>query len=101
MSEEERRSGGTVGPDGSPATEELSCEEAVRSVYEYLDGELPSDHAERVRRHVEICRRCYPYFNFERAFLDYVQDRGLKPSRSRALEERLRRLLEEIDAHEA
>jgi hypothetical protein len=48
-----------------------------------------------------MCKRCYPYFNFEQAFLDYLHDRGVKPARSDRLEERLRTLLGEVDTEEA
>jgi hypothetical protein len=47
-----------------------------------------------------MCRRCYPYFSFERAFLDYVHDRGMRPARSAELEERLNRLLKDLDERE-
>lgn len=58
------------------APEELSCEESLALVYEYLDGELPADWNDAVRRHVEKCRACYPHFDFERMFLDYVHEAG-------------------------
>ncbi len=86
---------------GSAAGGELGCEDAMKSVFEYLDGELPPDYSEKVRRHIEICKRCYPYFSFEQAFLDYLQDHGVKPARSDRLEERLRTLLREVDTEEA
>ena len=78
----------------------FGCEDAVESVFEYLDGELPPEHSELVRRHIEMCKRCYPYFNFERAFLDYLHDRGVKAARSAELESKLNRLLEELEADE-
>ena len=80
---------------GSAATEGemISCEEALERVYEYLDGELSPDWTERVRVHVEVCRKCYPNFNFERVFLDYIRDLGLPPERGAHLEERMREVL--------
>ena len=97
MRHDERPPGRTASAEGSATADELSCEEAARYVFEYLDGELPPDDQERVHRHVELCRRCYPYFSFERAFLDYVQDRGLQPARSAELEAKLKRLLAELE----
>lgn len=79
---------------------ELGCEDAMESVFEYLDGELPPDHSERVRRHIAMCKRCYPYFNFEQAFLDYLHDHGVRPTRCDRLEQRLRTLLEEVDTED-
>lgn len=97
MTHDEQPPGHTVSRQGDATAEELSCEEAARHVFEYLDGELPPDYRERVHGHVEMCRRCHPYFNFERAFLDYVHDRGIRPARSAELEDKLKRLLEEIE----
>lgn len=88
-------------PDGSPILEDVTCEDCARNLYEFLDGELEPRLYERIRRHLEMCRRCYPVFSFERAFLDYVHDRGVMPQRSRELKQRLNTLLEEIDAEEA
>ena len=100
MTNDEQPPGDAVSPEGGGTSDELSCEEAARNVFEYLDGELPPDHSEKVHRHVEMCRRCYPYFNFERAFLDYVHDRGMRPARSAELEERLNRLLKDLEDRE-
>jgi hypothetical protein len=100
MTHDEQPPGHAVSPDAEGGADELTCEEAARSVFEYLDGELPPDYSEKVHRHVEMCRRCYPYFNFERAFLDYVHDRGMRPARSAELEARLHRLLRELDERE-
>lgn len=73
----------------------ISCQEAVERVYEYLDGELDSDWEDRVREHIEICRRCYPYFNFERIFLDHIRSKGRREEYSEALEKRVLAVLRE------
>jgi anti-sigma factor (TIGR02949 family) len=73
----------------------ITCEEALRNVYEYLDGELDGETRERVHQHVEVCRRCYPFFNFERLFLDYVGEKGLSTEHKEELEEKVLRLLED------
>lgn len=73
----------------------ISCEEALRRVYEYLDGELDPDTRERVHQHIEVCRRCYPFFNFERLFLDYVGEKGLAAEQREELREKVLRLLED------
>lgn len=75
----------------------ITCHEAAQRVYEFLDGELDAERMEQVRQHVEVCRRCWPYFNFERIFLDHIRSRGLKPERSRKLEAKVRRMLKELD----
>jgi hypothetical protein len=84
-------------PPGSEmhGEQELTCEESLAVVYEYLDGELDPERHDMVRRHLERCRNCYPYFNFERLFLDYVHEVGARGERSQDLEDRVRALLDE------
>lgn len=82
--------GEDAGPPGG-----TGCD-AVRSrVYEYLDGEMEPETQERVHRHVELCRRCHPYFDLERRFLDCVLEKGTAGERREGLERRVRRALEE------
>ncbi|MFO7587131.1 MAG: zf-HC2 domain-containing protein [Gemmatimonadota bacterium] len=85
------------GPDDGPPLDpgEATCEESLALVYEFLDGELEPDRTERVRRHLEKCRRCYPYFDFERLFLDFLHERGGAGRAGPELERRVRALLEE------
>ncbi|MDX1577429.1 MAG: zf-HC2 domain-containing protein [Gemmatimonadota bacterium] len=73
----------------------VDCREAVERVYEYLDGELDASAMEAIRQHIRVCQRCYPYFNFERIFLDHLRSKGRKDERSESLERRVRRLLRE------
>jgi len=75
----------------------LSCQECVEGVYEYLDGELDQESAERIREHLEMCKRCYPYFNFERIFLDHIRSHGGGREANKTLEARIRNMLAEID----
>ncbi len=74
----------------------ISCEQAVERVYEFLDGELDAETMEQVREHIEVCKRCYPYFNFERIFLDHIRSKGLRSERSERLEARIRDALSDL-----
>ncbi|MFQ5679021.1 MAG: zf-HC2 domain-containing protein [Gemmatimonadota bacterium] len=89
----ERPEGERPGTPGGP--DPITCEQAVERVYEYLDGELDAVSTEQVRRHIEMCKRCYPHFNFERIFLDHIRSSALKASCSEELEERILRVLRE------
>lgn len=81
-------------PDGNRSSEsELSCEEALSRVYEYLDGELDAGQHDAVRRHIQKCLRCYPHFDFERIFLDYVHELGAVEESRPGLEDRIREML--------
>ncbi|MFQ5745940.1 MAG: zf-HC2 domain-containing protein [Gemmatimonadota bacterium] len=75
----------------------IGCEEALSSLYEYIDHELPPEEEARVREHLEICRNCYPHYNFERLFLEYVQKAGRKTEGSGELRERIRGLIDRMD----
>jgi len=77
--------------------EMIPCEEAVQRVYEYLDGELDAQWTDRVREHIQVCRRCYPYFNFERIFLDHVRSQTIAPEASERLERRILEALDDAD----
>jgi mycothiol system anti-sigma-R factor len=81
------------GAGGRSELRELNCEESLARVYEYLDGELDASQNDAVRRHLEKCRRCYPYFDFERMFLDYVHEVGAGEEARPGLLERVRGLL--------
>lgn len=41
-----------------PSADTASCVQVARTLQRYLDGELDDISARRVRRHLEICRRC-------------------------------------------
>jgi DNA-directed RNA polymerase specialized sigma subunit, sigma24 homolog len=60
--------GGSAG--AAPAM--LDCESVMRQLWDYLDGELTPDRMEAMRQHLDMCKRCYPQFQFERSFLDLV-----------------------------
>lgn len=81
-------------PPGCEETEEISCREAAERVYEYLDGELAEEEAEEVRCHVEKCKECYPMYNWERMFLDFVHSRAAREEPNPELRESIENLLE-------
>jgi len=46
------------------------CQDVLRQLWEYLDGELPADEAEEIRDHLEDCAHCNPQYEFQLRFLD-------------------------------
>jgi anti-sigma factor (TIGR02949 family) len=48
---------------------QLSCEEVVRLLWDYLDSELDDDRRLRVHEHLAECEHCAGQFTFEGAFL--------------------------------
>ena len=50
----------------------ITCAEAVKQLWEYLDGELPDESRAAVEEHLSYCRRCCGEAEFAeelRAFL--------------------------------
>ena len=43
----------------------ISCQEVIRSVWDYLDGEIDADRRERIRGHLELCDHCREHYTFE------------------------------------
>jgi anti-sigma factor (TIGR02949 family) len=50
----------------------VDCEEAMRCLWDYLDGELSPAEERAVRTHIAICTRCYPRMAFDKAFLGAI-----------------------------
>ena len=76
----------------------ISCDDALARLWEFLDGELAPGEEAAVRRHLEICGRCYPRFDFQRAYFAYT--RQLR-ERDRVPAEARRRLFAALLAQEA
>ena len=51
----------------------IPCEHALSRLWEYLDGELPSSEDEAVRAHLAVCSRCYPEYDFQRAYFEFTR----------------------------
>lgn len=47
----------------------LDCDAVMRQLWDYLDGELTPDREAAVRDHLAVCKRCYPQYDFEKAFV--------------------------------
>ena len=48
----------------------MDCEQVVKALWDYLDGELTEQRMTEVRAHLKACKGCFPHFDFERAFLE-------------------------------
>ena len=56
-----------------------SCREAVEELWAFIDGELPATEGERIHRHLEACRHCYPHYDFQKAFVDFLRRQTERP----------------------
>jgi len=71
----------------------MNCREAVEHLYEYLDKELTPDIEREVRDHLQDCSPCLEQFDFEHAFLTFLQARCRTRSAPPALK---RKILHEL-----
>jgi anti-sigma factor (TIGR02949 family) len=78
----------------------MTCEDALRRVQEFLDGELDDVSPDQVRGHFDICQRCYPHLRFEESFRKAVQRAAGRETAPAELRERLLRMIAEPPAQE-
>jgi anti-sigma factor (TIGR02949 family) len=69
--------------------DELSCEEVVQLLWDYLDSELDELRRERVRSHLAECDHCAGQFTFEGAFLRAIGTLIDEPLDTTALRRRI------------
>ncbi|MGH7545838.1 MAG: zf-HC2 domain-containing protein [Gemmatimonadota bacterium] len=51
----------------------MPCEEAIARLWDFLDGELDAPDEAAVRKHLEFCSRCYPQYDFQRAYFEFTR----------------------------
>ncbi len=59
--------------------EMIPCDHVISKLWEYIDGELTEEQAAKVRAHLEICNRCFPQYNFQRAYKEFVRRSAQQP----------------------
>ena len=47
-----------------------SCAAAMRQLWEFLDEEMGPDGMAEMRQHIDECKRCFPAYDWEKAFLE-------------------------------
>ena len=67
----------------------IRCEDALSRLWDFLDDELPADERDTLQRHLEVCGRCYPQYDFQRAYLEYTRRLARKDSASPELRRRI------------
>lgn len=79
----------------------LDCDAVMRQLWDYLDGELTPERTSQIRAHIEMCKRCYPQYEFERSFLDLLSARRREHSDPARLHAKLMTALHERGMGEA
>jgi len=83
---------GYRGPAGGGAEGGFDCEEAIHTLYTFLDGELTLERRLDIQRHLEECSPCLEAFDFE-AELKIVIARKCRDSVPPSLLDRVSRAL--------
>lgn len=58
------------------ADENLTCEEVIKHLMDYLDHEIDGEAAHNIERHLESCRGCFSRAEFERHLKEHVHGAG-------------------------
>jgi anti-sigma factor (TIGR02949 family) len=74
------------------------CQQAIQTLYHFLDGELTDDRRKVIERHLEECSPCLEAFDFE-AELKVVIARKCRDQVPDHLRERVHRALIEAREH--
>ena len=54
----------------------IDCGGVLDQLYEYIDGELDDETIGKIQVHLNKCKRCYPRYNFEAAFVRFLGEHG-------------------------
>jgi anti-sigma factor (TIGR02949 family) len=79
----------------------IRCEEALRRLGAYLDGELGPGERTEVERHLDACRSCYSRAEFERRLHARLADLGRRepaPEFGARIQTLVRRFTRGVDA---
>lgn len=71
----------------------MNCEDVMRQLWDYLDGELTPERMQAIEAHLAMCGRCHPQAEFERAFLRAVAQVQREPSDTERLAARVMAVL--------
>jgi anti-sigma factor (TIGR02949 family) len=73
-------------------TRPLDCEQVLRLLFEYLDGEVSDEQQRRVSDHLALCRSCFSRAEFEKRLRSHVKPVG-NEAVPRELEERIHSII--------
>ena len=74
----------------------ISCAEAVRQLWEYLDQDVGEADRERVEEHLAFCRRCCGEVEFAEALRELLRS-AARPHLPAEVEQRLAGFLEALE----
>ena len=78
----------------------ISCEDALKLIHEFIDGELEDVSSEQVKAHFDVCARCYPHLHLEESFRAAVRKAATREKASPELKSRVMEVLAEATTEE-
>lgn len=73
----------------------ISCEQAIKLVFSYIDDELRGKHRAELEHHLETCRHCFDRIEFEKLLKSRLRGLNVGGS-SKRLRQRIDALLEQF-----
>lgn len=73
----------------------ITCADAVKQLWEYLDRELPAEDRGRVEEHLNFCRTCCGELEFAEELQRFMRSRGSEDIPS-GIRDRLEAMLGEM-----
>ncbi len=74
----------------------IDCAGVMERLYEYIDEELEDEELEKaIRAHLKMCKKCFPHYEFEKAFLRFLSERGRYDAPPELRRKIFQRILEE------
>lgn len=67
----------------------MTCEEALKLLYEVIDKEANQIDSEIVKKHLEDCQHCMARYEFEVMFKTFVTEKGASRNRTDLLKQRI------------
>jgi anti-sigma factor (TIGR02949 family) len=76
--------------------EQITCEEVIEQLFEFLDRELESELGHRIDHHLERCRDCYTRAEFEKRLRSKVNE-ATEAKAPERLRSRLRQVIDDFE----
>lgn len=56
----------------------MPCDHVMDRLWAFIDGELVADEEQAVREHLEICGRCFPQYDWNRAYTRFMRSASVR-----------------------
>ena len=77
--------------------EMLTCEEAAKRLYEYLDEEISPADYDKITLHLELCRICCKHFEFEEIIRSIIRNKTRSEKMPSLIKEKILKEMEMQD----